>query len=122
VDGGARRRDKLAAIGYQIRKGPFKNTNAVYPNERDGTQVAAGEFQVEYPAKDETDSVECELTSAAVALFVLFEQGEYLVDLYGLQNGGRRHHGLSLFQPRLSQLLKAPLDQAPRSRESTWGG
>ena len=63
---------KLAAIGYQIRKGPFKNTNAAYPDERDGTQVAAGEFQVEYPAKDETDTVECELTSAAVSLFVLF--------------------------------------------------
>ena len=82
VDGGARRRDKLAAIGYQIRKGPFKNTNAVYPDERDGTQVAAGEFQVQYPAKDETDNIECELTSAAVALFVLFERGEYRADLY----------------------------------------
>ena len=82
VDGGARRRDKLAAIGYQIRKGPFINSNAVYPDERDGTQVAAGEFQVEYPAKDETDNVECELTSAAVALFVLFERGEYRADLY----------------------------------------
>ena len=82
LDGGARSRDQLAAIGFQIRRGPFDNYCAVYPSETDGVLVAQGEYKVKYPAKDETDNVECELSAAATALFRLFELGEARADVY----------------------------------------
>ena len=82
IDGGARSKDKLAAVGFQIRRGPFDNHCAVYPDENDGVLVAKGEYKVDFPAKDETDNVECELSAAGIALYRLFELGEARADLY----------------------------------------
>ena len=86
LDGGARRKSDLAAIGFHAAMNsptdPFHNMNATAPPVREGFTVFEGYYRLPVAFRNEVDNVEAELTALCMLLLRLLQHQLYEVDVY----------------------------------------
>ena len=86
LDGGARRKSDLAAIGFHAAinspTDPFHSMNATAPPVREGFTVFEGYYRLPVAFRNEVDNVEAELTALCMLLLRLLQHQLYEVDVY----------------------------------------
>ena len=85
-DGGARRKEDLAAIGFHAATNspsePFYSMDATAPPVHEGHTVFEGHCRLPVAFRNEVDNVEAELTALCMLLLRLLQHNLYEVDVY----------------------------------------
>ena len=86
-DGGARRKDDLAGVGFVILKStkehPFQSLLAERPSTWDGDVVYESFNRIPVAFRNDTDNMEAEYTAAIGALYEVMLRTHNEIDLYG---------------------------------------